>query len=248
MKKTITITTDFGDQFAAAQLKAVVAKLGFFDNLIENHSVTPYSIAEGAFQIATLSQFTPKNTVHVGVVDPGVGSNRRGIIIQTKKSWFVGPDNGLLHRAAKNEVIENVWEIKKRIVNPHASTTFHGRDIFIKIAVLITQKKHPFSFGAIKTPSSSLISIKFESGQVIHVDHYGNIKIFYLQAILHKRQLIIKTKKKTITIPFVKTFSDVDVGKPLAYLGSSNTLELAINQKNAAKRYNIQVGDMLKVI
>ena len=107
-KNLITLTTDLGDQFAVAQLHVVLARDGFDGRVIENHSVTPFSILEGAFEIDALSRFTPVGTIHVGVVDPDVGSDRRGVVIRTKKSWFVGPDNGLLYPTAVHDEIQQV--------------------------------------------------------------------------------------------------------------------------------------------
>ena len=145
MKNIITITTDFGDQFAAAQLHAIIATYNFDGNIIENHSITPFSIEEGAFEIWQLSKFTPENTVHLGVVDPGVGSSRWGIIIKTKKGWYVGPDNGLLYPAATRDGITQVWKIKEESFGD-ISNTFHGRDVFVKAAVLLSQGKKPQDF------------------------------------------------------------------------------------------------------
>lgn len=248
MNKLITITTDFGDQLAAAQLKAVLADLGFDGQIIENHSVTPFSIIEGAFSLVLLARFCPKEAIHVGVVDPGVGSNRRGIIIKTNKSWFVGPDNGLLFQAATSENIDSVWEIKGSLISKNVSPTFHGRDVFIKSAAYLSLGKKPEDFGNTKIPAKSLVKLYFKTGQVLHIDPYGNIKLHCLQKIYSHKKLTIKTRKNTFTVPFVKTFSDVPKGKPLAFLGSSQTLELAVNLKRADTFFGVKQGDILKIM
>lgn len=149
MHKLITITTDFKDGFATSQLKAVIAALGFAGQIIENHDVTPFSIIEGAYGIWQLAKFCPLGSVHVGVVDPGVGSSRVGIIIQTQNHWFVGPDNGLLYPAATADKIVSVWRINENYFG-QVSHTFHGRDVFIKSAVLLAQGKFPEDFGCTK--------------------------------------------------------------------------------------------------
>lgn len=248
MNKLITITTDFGDQLAAAQLKAVLLDLGFNGQIIENHSVTPFSIIEGSFALALLARFCPKGTIHVGVVDPGVGSNRQGVIMKTEKSWFVGPDNGLLFQAAISEKVESVWKIKESLISRNPSPTFHGRDVFIKVAAYIALGKKPEDFGNTKIPAKSLAKLYFKSGQVLHVDSYGNIKLHCLQKIYSHKKLTIKTRKNTFTIPLVKTFSDVPKGKPLAFLGSSQTLELAVNLKRADTFFGVKQGDILKIM
>lgn len=230
MNKLITITSDFGDQFASAQLKAVVASLGFDGQIIENHEVTPFSILEGAFEIQTLARYCPKDSVHLGVIDPEVGNGRWGIIIKTRKGWFVGPNNGILYPAAKDEGIRQVWKINEELFE-NVSPTFHGRDIFIKAAVFLAQDRSPRNFGCIKIGISKIKKFKFKENQVMHVDHYGNVKIF---------------KEKTNGISLAKTFSDVEPGKPIFFKGSSDTLEFALNLGSAAKDFNIKIGDILE--
>ncbi|HJZ05323.1 MAG TPA: SAM-dependent chlorinase/fluorinase, partial [Patescibacteria group bacterium] len=183
-KPLITITTDFGDGFATSQLKVIVAGLGYTGHLVENHDVKPYSIVEGAYGIWQLAKYCPKGSVHVGVVDPGVGSDRAGIVIKTKNFWFVGPDNGLLYPAAVADGIERIWKI---IDFENVSNTFHGRDVFIKQAVWLAQGKEPRG-----EEIEEIKRLSFEEGQVVHIDHYGNAKIW---------------GKKTFGLPVVKTFS-----------------------------------------
>lgn len=223
MNKIITITTDFGDGFATSQLKAVVASLGFEGQLIENHNVEPFSIVEGAYGIWQLAKFCPPGTVHVGVVDPGVGSERAGIVIKTKHFWFVGPDNGLLWPAAYVDEIENIWKLDNF---ENISNTFHGRDVFIKQAVYLARGELP-SGKEIK----EIKKLRFEEGQVLHIDHYGNAKIW---------------GKKTFGLPVVKTFSNVAPGEPLLLNGSSDLLELAVNLGSAKKKFGLKLGQVLE--
>ncbi len=247
MNKLITITSDFGDQFASAQLRAIIASLGFKGDVIENHSVSPFSIEEGAFELLVLTKFSPKDSIHVGVVDPEVGSNRKGIIIKTKKSWFVGPDNGLLCKAATSEGVETAWQLQEAKISKKFSNTFHGRDIFVKAAVYIAKGKQPEEFGSLKIDPQTLRKILFKTGQVLHVDHYGNIKIHWVSKIKLGQKLTVRTKKGYLEIPFTKTFSDVPPGKPLAFLGSSETLELAVNLGKADRFLSVKLGDVLLI-
>lgn len=245
--KNITITTDFGDQFAIAQLHAVIADLGFNRKLIENHGVIPFSIIEGAFQIALLSRFSPDQSVHLGVVDPGVGSRRKGIVLQTKIGWFVGPNNGLLYPAAKEQGIYNAWSLKESYFGKQVSNTFHGRDVFVKAAVYLAQEKKPEEFGCSKINTDSLVKLKFKKGQVLHIDSFGNIKIHWPKRVKNNGLLSVQAKKGFFSVPLVKTFTDVAPRKPLALLGSSGTLELAVNLGNAQRKLGIEVGDILKI-
>lgn len=248
MHQLITVTTDFGDQFAAAQLKAIINSLRFKGELIENHSIAAFSINEGAFEIALLAKFTPIGTIHLGVVDPGVGSQRRGIIVKTKRFWFVGPDNGLLYPAIENDILENTWQIQENKISKEVSHTFHGRDIFIKAAVYVAQDKRPASFGCVPIDPHSLKKLLFKNGQVLHIDYFGNIKVYWPNKIKIGKSLIIKNKRSRFELPIVRTFSDVLPGKPLTLIGSSYTLELAVNLDNASKLLDINSTDILDIV
>lgn len=247
MKKLIAITTDFGDGFASIQLRAILSSLNFVGEVIENHGVSPFSVSEGAFQILVLSRFTPPNTIHVGVVDPGVGTERKGIIIKTKNFFFVGPNNGILWPAANNDHINSVWQLDESRLGGAISNTFHGRDVFIKVAAYLSLGKQPESFGAMKIPKSIVEKLDFKTGQILHIDSYGNIKIQWPKKISIGNNLLIETGKYKHTIPIVKTFSDVSVGKPLALHGSSDTLELAVNLGNAQKVFGVKVGNLINI-
>ena len=229
MKKIITITTDYGDQFATSQLKAVIFGLGFEGEVIENHDVKKFSTVEGAYAIWQISKHCPQNTIHVGVIDPEVGSKRKGLIIKTKKFWFVGPDNGHLWHAANKNKIFKVWKINEAKFGK-VRKTFHGRDIFVKAAVWISQGKKPEELGCHEINKENIKRLNFNDGQIVHIDNYGNIKIW---------------GKKTFGLPLVKTFSDVKIGKPLILNGSSDTLEVAINQGSAEEYFGLKLGQVI---
>lgn len=247
MHKVITVTTDFGDQFSAAQLKSIITTLGFKGNLIENHSVKPFSITEGAFELKLIAKYSPDGTIHLGVVDPGVGSQRRGIVVKTKRFWFIGPDNGLLYPAIEKEAVESVWQIQENKISKEISHTFHGRDVFIKAAVYVAQSKHPVSFGCIPIDPHSLKKLSFKDGQVLHIDYFGNIKVYWPNEIKEGKRLVVQNSTSLYELPIVKTFSDVPVGQPLALVGSSYTLELAVNLDNASKLLSINKNDILNI-
>ena len=222
IKQIITITTDFGDGFATSQLKVIVAGLGYDGYLVENHDVEPFSIIEGAYGIWQLVKFCSPGTVHLGVVDPGVGSERAGIIIKTRNFWFVGPDNGLLYPAAVADGIERIWKV---IDFENVSNTFHGRDIFIKEAVYLALGEKPRG-----EEIEEIKKLRFQEGQVIHIDHYGNAKIW---------------GGETFGLPVVKTFSDVPEGSPLIFNGSSDLLELVVNLGSAQERFGLKLGQVI---
>lgn len=248
MSNLITITTDFGDQFAASQLRAVIAALGFKGQVIENHSVTHFSVTEGAFQINQIAKFSPPCSIHLGVIDPGVGSDRWGVVIKTKRSWFVGPNNGLLYPSAKEEGIKGIWWIKESAFGEKISNTFHGRDIFIKAAVYLAKGKSPKSFGCIKVTESDLEKREFQEGEIIHIDTYGNYKIHWPYKLTLGKTILVKNgHKKPFKIPVVRTFDDVKPNQPLAFLGSHGTLEIAINLESARNFFRFALGERLAI-
>ncbi len=244
---TITITTDFGDSFASSQLRLVLSTLRFQGDVIENHSVLPYSIVEGAFQMLTLSKYSPPNTVHLGVIDPGVGSSRRGVIIQTQNFYFVGPDNGLLYPAASHDTILTAWRIQESKISTEVSRTFHGRDVFVKVAASLSHGGSPYEINAVPLDISTLEVVHFLSGQVVHIDAYGNVKIYWTQRIRSGDTLRVTHKGRSYTLPVVQTFSEVPKGLLLALLGSSGTLEVAVNLGNAAQHLHASVSDVLDI-
>jgi S-adenosylmethionine hydrolase len=244
--KTLAITTDFGDSFAVAQLHAVIYSMHFKGKIIENHSTAHFSVNSGAFEIQTLAKYLPRGAVNVGVIDPGVGSARRGIIVNTKNFWFVGPDNGLLYPAISSDGIEKVWKINEEAFGK-VTNTFHGRDVFIKAAVYLAQGKAPEAFGSTLIDKSGIVKLIFKEGQVLHIDTYGNMKVHSAKKLEVGRGVHIKNGKYELKVPFVRTFADVSIGQPLAYEGSSHTLELAINQGNFAVAFNATNQDILKI-
>lgn len=246
MQSLITITTDFGDQFAVAQLHAVLAQDGFDGKIIDNHSVTPFSIIEGAFEISVLARFSPIGSIHIGVVDPGVGSDRNGIIIKTNKYWFVGPDNGLLFYVANLDGIETAWKLNESYFG-NVSNTFHGRDVFVRAAALLAKNLYPEEFGCKRVVETFLKRLKFTSGQVVHIDSYGNVKINWEKKMVLGGHLRVLVNRKEIKVPVVKTFSDVGPGEPLAINGSSDSLELAVNLGRADDFFHAKPGEILEI-
>ena len=249
MNKTITITTDFGDQFAASQLRTVIAALDFDGHVVENHSVTPFSITEGAFQMKQIARFSANGSVHIGVVDPGVGSDRWGVVIETSRSFLVGPNNGLLYPLASEEAIKNVWRIDEVTFGDDVTRTFHGRDVFVKAGVFLAQGQRPGDFGCETVNEGLLVHKEFIDGEIVHIDAYGNYKIHWTKDLTIGSSLNVKTASgRQLTVPIVRTFNDVGANKPMALWGSHGTLELAINLGNAKEHFGFELGDRLYIL
>ncbi len=249
MQKTelITFTTDLGDQFAAARLKIRAIKLGYRGEIVENHNVTPFSIVEGAFILNRMARdCLPGSATHVAIVDPDVGSKRRGIILRTERSFLIGPDNGVLVPTATEEGIKEAWKIDEGKINGRISVTFHGRDVFTPAAVYLAQGRKPESFGCTRIDPSSLVKFAFEPGQVAHVDHYGNLKILGHEAPAKGSRLSFRSNSQCVVAPFRRTFSDVPPGTPVAIWGSDDTLELAVNQGRADMLFSNEPDRVIK--
>jgi S-adenosyl-L-methionine hydrolase (adenosine-forming) len=243
----ISLTCDFGDTFAVAQMEMVVHSIcpdiRFF---ILSNQVSEYSLIEGAFILLKGYEFAPMGSVHIGVVDPGVGSERIGVAIETSKGWFVGPNNGLLYPAAFQAGIVNAYEIVTKNISSHVTSTFHGRDVFARIAAMITSEQN--MSGYLKKTDVELVKLVFANFQVTHIDPYGNLKVYVNpDRFIDCKKVRYQTGTIDLHIPFVRTFSDVQVGGELAYLGSHGTLELAVNQGSFAKKYEVKLGDRLNI-
>ncbi len=224
------------------------------------HDISPQNIYEGAFALrSTVSSF-PVGTVHVAVVDPGVGTERRGIIITAKDHILVGPDNGLLVPAARNLGNFAVYEItNKEYMRQTISPTFHGRDIFTTVAAHILEGVPFEKFGQMITDFVELdfenaeITDKTAIGTVLVIDHFGNVVTNIdgdsLKKVLPYGKtitLIIGNKKREIL--FLKAYNFVKKGQLLTTIGSSNLLEIGLNQGNAAQKLKVKPQDKVKII
>lgn len=241
----ITLTTDFGSDFYVAQIKGVILSLKKDENIVDIiHGIEKYNILYGAFVLSQIWRYFPKGTIHLGVVDPGVGGSRRGIIIETDYCYFVGPDNGLFSLAVNGQRIKKIIEIDKRKFSS-VSKTFHGRDIFAPIAALLSKGKDAGKFGK---RINDIKKIKIEKDRIIHIDPFGNIITTVFSDFEVDEDIVIHYKRRKIRTKFVETFSDVPKGKFLVLRGSHGFIEIDLNQGNAAEKLGATVGDMIKIL
>lgn len=248
IKKIITFTSDFGDDFAKGQVGLVIKSINPDAKFVTaSNQVTPFSILEGAFILAKFSALSPTGSIHLAIVDPGVGSSRRGLILQTKDYFFIGPDNGLLFVAANQNNIQKVFVINEQKIGGFLSNTFHGRDIFAKVAANLSLNKDLLEFGN-EIGINSLTKLEFAKNQVLHIDNYGNIKINNLCSDFKIGDTIkIECDGWNLKLPFVKTFADVKADEFLAYKGSHQILEIAQNLGSANKKISLSIGDIVKI-
>ncbi|HLN88872.1 MAG TPA: S-adenosyl-l-methionine hydroxide adenosyltransferase family protein [Candidatus Binatia bacterium] len=253
----ITLTSDFGlkDPYVA-EMKGVILTINPKAQIIDiTHDVEKFNIRNGAYILASAAPYFPKGTVHLAVVDPGVGTQRSAILVQTRQDFFVGPDNGVLILAAKNQGIEHVHELTNpKFMLPNVSSTFHGRDVFAPIAAHLDMGVKPSEFGSeitdVITPEFASVKRKNGSliGEVLHLDGFGNIITNICRKEIGQAEKVnIKLQNLSLKLPFVKTYAQTKPLQPMALIGSHGFLEIALNQANAAEKFHVVSGDKVEV-
>jgi len=257
---TIVFMTDFGvANDAVAICKGVMWSITPDLRIVDlTHQVTPYSILDGARFLAGASPYYPSSTVFVTVIDPGVGSSRKAVVVKSKHGqYFVLPDNGLITLVEDRDGIEGAREI----TNPSwmrgeaISSTFHGRDIFSPVGAHLAQGEDWTEVGPeleVKTLVRLNIPLakkdeKGIAGEIIALDDpFGSLisniegKDFLSLGYSCGGKVRVTLGERQMILPFVKTFSDVPVGEPLLYIDSRGYLGLAVNQRDFAQTYNVK--------
>jgi S-adenosylmethionine hydrolase len=258
--KTIAFMTDFDVKDDAVGIcKAVMDGVAPGVHIIDiTHQVTPYDIAEGARFLAGSAPYFPNDAVFVVVVDPTVGSTRKAIIAKSKKGqFFVLPDNGLLTLIQDRDGIEAAREIRNPawMIGAKTSSTFHGRDIFSPAGAHLARGDDWTTAGPVVNVAS-LVRLDLKTatidaaglhGQVIGTDGpFGNLVLnvpaetFARLGYRLGEMVPVDLAGKRYMFPFVKTFSDVAVGKPLFYIDSRGRLSLGVNQRNFSTTYRVE--------
>jgi S-adenosylmethionine hydrolase len=259
--KIVTLTTDFGlkDPYAA-EMKAAILSICPTAVIVDiTHSIAKFNIRMGAYVLASAAPYFPKGTVHVAVVDPGVGTRRRPIAIQTKQGFFVGPDNGLLVLAAEQQGITSVHELTNpRFMLPKVSSTFHGRDIFAPAAAHLLNGVNPAEFGPELRQAAKPKFAKVTRrngmlvGEVLHVDGFGNIITNISEkeiAQSHvKGAVSVELAGCKLKLKFCKAYGEIKLHEPLALIGSHGFLEISVNQGSAAEKFETKPGDKIKLL
>ena len=250
----ITLTTDFGSLYPAA-LKAVILQINESANIIDiTHSIPPADIRAGAFALYSVVEYFPRGTVHVAVVDPGVGTRRRPIAISAGGQYFVGPDNGLLIPAARKLGEIEVYDIRNENLLRNVSSTFHGKDIFAPIGAYLSNRMQLKEIG---NKIDDFVDIYLEKaeicgntikGEVVFIDNFGNIITNIPQEMILKiadygEDLCVSGNK----MPFLRTYGMVRISDVLTLIGSHGFLEISANQGNASRVLEIENHDKVIV-
>ena len=240
----VTLTTDFGmgDGYVGA-IKGVLARLAPGATVVDlAHDIPRHDIAHAAWVLATAAREFPAGTIHLAVVDPGVGGARAEVIVAAGGHLYVGPDNGLFaYVGARAEAVHTITASGFRFAE--TSPTFHGRDVFAPAAAALANGHAPASAGPGATLAGRLpwpAEADGARGAIVHVDHYGNL-ISNLRLATAK-VLVIAGRD----IPVHRTYEDVPDGALVAHVGSAGTLEIAVRNGDAARSLGVSRGDRLE--
>jgi S-adenosylmethionine hydrolase len=258
----ITLTTDFGlaDGYVGT-MKGVILGINPTTTIVDiSHDIAPQDVREAAYTLYAAYPYFPQDTVHVVVVDPGVGSERRAIALRTPQATFVAPDNGVLSYVVARERVEEI----AHLTNPRyhlspVSRTFHGRDIFAPAAA---HRARGIPLAELGEPLTEIITFPLPRpqvhsdgtivGQVIHVDRFGNLITSIMSNDLAHHPLlregIIKIKGQSIR-GIAHNYAEGMSGELLALVGSSDHLEISVSGGSASQTLQAKVGDevLLKV-
>ncbi len=226
---TFGLLTDFGFDFAVATIKATLLRAIPDSSVIDiDHSIEKFSVVSGAFVLEKIYAYFPENSYIIAVVDPGVGTERSGLVVKLGSYTFIGPNNGLFHYILKQEGV-TVFKINE-FCFPEKSNTFHGRDIFAPIAIRLAQGNCD-ALLPIDKKDIKYCDILETQKIITYIDSFGNIKTnIPADAAWFNKVICLKIEEKSFEALFVTTFDNVQPGKLLCYKGSNETLEIAVNQ------------------
>lgn len=259
MRNAITLTTDFGLQdYYVSAMKAVMLGIAPGIRLVDiSHEIPSQDIMAGSWILKNSAMLFPPNTVHTVVVDPGVGTERQPVALQIQDQYFVGPDNGIFSLLTQEHDFSAVRLTNEKYWRDETSSTFHGRDIFAPVAAHLSQG---VSIEKLGEPIDKLVTYRWTvpiadkdglEGMVIHIDKFGNL-ITNITASLLEEVIDDKSVKiyvgNTILDEIASTFGVVAEGEPVAYIGSSGVLEIAINKGNAKEMLGVQKGAQISLI
>lgn len=252
MKKFITLLTDFGlkDNYVSVMKGVIYSKNKDAVIIDISHDLKAFAVDEAAYLIYSSYGFFPEGTIHVIVVDPGVGSDRKILAFKTEKYIFLAPDNGVL-KFLFNELHGEVFQItnKKYFLGNKISNTFHGRDIFAPVAAFLSKGTALSELGE-KTENFKIgnmpflkINEEFIEGEIIYIDRFGNL-VTNIEERYYVHNNYLSAKIKNITVEDLKkSFSNVQKRENLMYTGSMNFLEIGKNGGDFAEENNIKIGD-----
>jgi len=250
----ITLTTDFGtSDHLVATMKGVILNINPAARIVDlNHHVTPFDVLDGALSVANAYRYFPARTIHIVIVDPGVGTNRRPLLVSGEKQYFVAPDNGVLSMIFEREscIVRHITS-EHYFLNP-ISPTFHGRDIFAPTAAWLSKAFQTEAFGEEITDCVRFTMPKTKAagqtitGVVLRVDAFGNLMTNLTLEdvpleVVESGSIKLSVGGKEIR-QFAQTFALGTPGEPIAVFGSAGYLEIAVNRGSAARTLGANRG------
>ncbi len=255
--KTITLLSDFGtaDGYVAAMKGVILSACPDARIMDATHEIPPHDVRAGAWALRHYARLHPPETIHVAVVDPGVGTVRAPLLVRAGGHWLIGPDNGLFSWVLQQAGRSRAFRIRPDVHRAGApSRTFHGRDVFAHVAGLLAAGVDWRSLVALSvrpvrwrwpTPRRAADRI---AGEIVHIDRFGNA-ISSIPAEWIRRsgpRLVIRCNELTVS-RLSKTYAAVKPGATCALEESTGLLELAVREGNAARSWRISIGDRVIV-
>jgi len=259
MSQIITLTTDFGlqDHYVSA-MKAVMLGIAPDVRFVDvSHEIPAQDIMAGAWVVKNTAFLYPPGTVHLVVVDPGVGTSRHPIALKIKDQYFVGPDNGIFSLLFKEYEYEAYKLNNSNYWAQGLSNTFHGRDVFAPVSAHLSTG---VSLDEVGEPIDDLVTYHWAvpiadkdglQGWVVHIDRFGNLITNISDELIEdhlKRKSVKIYVGNTMLDKVVSTFGDVEEGEPAAFIGSSGMLEIGINKGNAARMLSVDKGAQISIV
>jgi len=244
----VTLTSDFGlrDAYVAAMKAAILRRLPSAVLIDVTHQIAPQDIVAGSIALERAVDAFGPGTVHLAVVDPGVGGRRRIIVVRMREQFLVCPDNGLItwawRRLGKAEAFNLTWRPRR------FSATFHGRDIMAPAAAMLAGGR-PVHEIARSIDDPILLDIRplkppARSGRIIYIDHFGNATTNIPRAAVVG--MAIETSGRKLRLR--RTYGDARPGEPLTLIGSAQLLEIAVRNGSAATSLRLRVGDRVRIV
>ena len=255
--RIITLTTDFGTRdWFVGTMKGVVLGINPRAVIMDiTHAIPPADIRAGAFSLMAACRYFPRGSVHLAVVDPGVGSGRRAIAVQTANYVFVGPDNGVLSWALAREQIKSIRQLENpRYFLKECSRTFHGRDIFAPVAAYLSRGLQWRQLGRElkdhvrlpwREPKQTGDGIL---GEIVHIDRFGNaITNIGTGLVPAGRKVTCEVMgQRKMRCSRAAFYAAVPAGSPVAVAGSTGFLEVAVNGGSAAQKFGLAIGNRVR--
>lgn len=254
MTNLVALFTDFGpsDPYVA-QLKGSIKTIAPSAELLDlSHANAAFDISTASYLLSKSTRTLPPGSIIIAVVDPGVGSSRAGLAVRTQAGRiYLAPDNGILTEVLAREGLADARTLP--IATESISSTFHARDLFGPAAARLVNSESFDSLGAkaekiLRLPRNTATVMPNQAkGQVLYIDHYGNILTNIPGSELAKLKvgqlLTVTIKGKSLSLPFLRTYAEAPANRPFALINSDGEFEIAINQGNAARELGIKVGD-----